>query len=225
MVVVPAGAFMMGSSDGKDEQPIRKVTFESRLAVSRFEVTFEEWDACVARRACTFRSGDDSWGRGRQPVINISWDDARTYSGWLAKETGKPYRLLTEAEWEYAARAGAASRFSFGDDAAELGRHAWFERNSATSAHPVGEKEPNAFGLYDMHGNVWEWVEDCYRPGYGGAPADGSAVAAGACGSRVLRGGSWVDGPEALRSTYRSRSYPASRSYLIGLRVGRTLAP
>src|SRR5207249_7461576 len=137
------------------------VVIPQPLAVGKFEVTFDEWDACVAHGGCTYRPIDAGWGRGRQPVIRVSWDDAKVYSAWLAKQTGKPYRLLTEAEWEYAARAGNPGRYSFGDNETQLGEYAWFSNNSDSKTQPVGTKKPNAFGLYDMHGNVWQWVEDC----------------------------------------------------------------
>jgi formylglycine-generating enzyme required for sulfatase activity len=181
MVVVPAGEFMMGSpSDEKgrndNEAPVHKVTIAKPFAVAKFELTFDEWDTCAAHGDCDPNVSDGGWGRGRQPVINVSWDDARRDVAWLSRITGQPYRLLTEAEWEYAARAGTTTRYSFGDDEAALGQYAWSRANSDRKTHPVGEKKPNAFGLYDMHGNVWEWVQDCYHYKYDKAPKDGSAV-------------------------------------------------
>jgi formylglycine-generating enzyme required for sulfatase activity len=137
-----------------DERPQHRVTFAAPFAVSRFEVTFAQWDACVAGGGCP--QADSVWGRGRQPVINVGWYEARQYVEWLSRITDRPYRLLSEAEWEYAARAGTTTRYSFGDDEAELGDHAWHDGK----AHPVGEKKPNAFGLHDMYGNIFDWVED-----------------------------------------------------------------
>jgi hypothetical protein len=169
MIVVPAGEFMMGSNNGgKDEKPVHKVTISTPLAIGRFEVTFDEWDGCVGHGECPAEGGEAvaNFGRGRQPAINVSWDDAKKYVDWLSKRTGKTYRLLTEAEWEYAARAGSTTRYSFGDDDAALGEYAWFGWNSETRTHVVGGKKANPFGLHDMYGNVWEWVEDCYSDNY-----------------------------------------------------------
>jgi formylglycine-generating enzyme required for sulfatase activity len=126
-------------------------------------------------------------------VIDVNWDNARSYVAWLSRMTGKPYRLLSEAEYEYAARAGTTTTYSFGDDSAMLGDYAWFLDNSGHRAHPVGEKKPNAFGLYDMHGNVEQWVEDCWHESYYGAPREGSAWTSGDCTVRVVRGGTWLD--------------------------------
>jgi len=156
-------------------------------------------------------------------VINVSWDDAQRYVAWLSKITGKPYRLLSEAEWEYAARAGATTRYSFGDDEAMLDQYAWYSGNSINRVHPVGLKTPNAFGVFDMHGNVWEWVEDCYHDDYEGAPVDGAAWRTGDCGARVVRGGSWGSGPQHLRTTNRLRNFPRNRFDYLGFRVGRAL--
>lgn len=227
MVVVPAGEFVMGSAEGigsKQERPSHKVTIAKSFAVSKFEVTFEEWDACVASGGCSHRPDDRNWGRGRQPVINVSWRDAKQYTAWLSNKTGVPYRLLSEAEWEYAARAGTTSRFSFGDEEAALSDYGWSTYNSELKAHPVGEKKPNAFGLYDIHGNASEWVEDPWRDSYIGAPSDGSAwVEGGDPSRRVVRGGSWHTKSDLLTSTFRWGSFAEGRSYLTGFRVARTL--
>jgi formylglycine-generating enzyme required for sulfatase activity len=162
MVVVPAGKFTMGSPESEKDRsriegPQHEVTIAKPFAVGKTEVTFAEWDACVAAGACP-KVPDMSWGRDNRPVINVSWDDAKQYTAWLSRITGKNYRLLTETEWEYAARAGSETRFSFGDDETQLDQHAWYSRNSNVKTQPVGEKRPNAFGLHDMHGNVLEWV-------------------------------------------------------------------
>ena len=189
MVVVPAGEFLMGSPTsekgrGKDEGPQHKVTFAQPFAVGKFEVTFAQWDACVAEGGCTHKPGDETWGRGKRPVINVSWDDAKQFVAWLAKKTGKPYRLLTEAEWEYAAR-GADQGYPTRSRRSRRARPSTTSRPTTTPISPtarvpqgiyrqktldVGSLPRNAFGLHDMHGNVWEWVEDCYKDSYAGAP-------------------------------------------------------
>jgi formylglycine-generating enzyme required for sulfatase activity len=228
MVVVPEGNFMMGSEDLEDEQPVHKVMIDKALAIGRFSVTFDEWDGCIAHGGCTHRPGDNSFGRGRRPVINVSRNDIRDYVAWLSKLTGNPYRLLSEAEWEYAARAGSSTRYPWGDEIGEgnanchdCGGH-W----SAEQTAPVGSFKPNAFGLYDMNGNVWQWVEDCYHTSYQDAPGDGSAWIVGCKdkNSRVLRGGSWFDTPFDLRSASRVRWLPEVRGIFGGFRVVRTLS-
>ena len=160
-------------------------------------------------------------------MINVGWDDAQLYVQWLSEQTGHAYRLPTEAEWEYAARAGTTTAYSWGND---IGRNLancdgcgsqWDEDRTA----PVGSFPANAFGLHDMHGNVWEWVLDCWNDTYSGAPTDGSAWLSGNCGRRVLRGGSWVSYPRNLRSAYRDWYPPGIRNYIIGFRVARTLTP
>ena len=227
MIVLPRGTFVMGSSQGedghnKDESPQHTIQIPSGLAVGRYPVTFDEWDACVKDGGTTHKPDDAGWGRGRRPVINVSWDDVQLYLRWLRKVTGKTYRLLTEAEWEYAARAGSQTAYSFDNDSGELDRCAWFKGNSGGKTHPVGEKLPNAFGLHDMHGNVWEWTQDCWNMNYNGAPTDGSAWTRGDCSLRVVRGGSWFDLPRLLRAAYRFRFATASRGSLGGFRVART---
>jgi len=179
MVVVPAGEFMMGSpADERDhydnEGPLHSVRIATPFAVSKFEVTFEQWDACVTVGGCA-HVPDSNMGRGTRPVINVSWDDVQRYVAWFSKMTDRPYRLLSEAEWEYAARAGTTTAYSWGD---EIGKNnancngcgsAWDSRQTA----PVGSFAPNQFGLYDMQGNVWGWVEDCLHTNYDAAPKDG----------------------------------------------------
>ena len=232
MVVVPAGEFMMGSpadeSDHYDnEGPLHKVTIARPLAVSKFEVTFEQWDACVAFGTCA-HVPDSNLGRGRQPVINVNWDHAQQYVAWLSKMTGRPYRLLSEAEWEYAARAGTTTAYSWGDDFGKNNANCngcgseWDSRRTA----PVGSFAPNQFGLYDMQGNVWEWVEDCLHANYEGAPNDGSAwIAQGDCNNRVIRGGSWVGYPVGLRSALRFWFTADDHGIDVGFRVARPLNP
>jgi formylglycine-generating enzyme required for sulfatase activity len=232
MVVVPAGEFMMGSAaDERDhygnEDPLHRVMISRPLAVSKFEVTFEQWDACVANGGCT-HVPDSNMGRGTKPVINVSWDDVQQYVVWISTMTGRPYRLLSEAEWEYAARAGTTTAFSWGDEIGENNANCngcgseWDSRRTA----PVGSFAPNQFGLYDMHGNVWEWVEDCLHTNYEGAPKDGSAwIAQGDCNHRVVRGGSWAGYPVGLRSALRFWYSSDDHGNDLGFRVARTLAP
>ena len=233
MVVVPEGSFMMGSPSGEegrddDEGPVHRVTFERPFAVGVYEVTFAEWDACVSDGGCGgHRPDDEGWGRGNRPVMNVSWDDAQAYVRWLSGKTGAAYRLLSEAEWEYVARAGTRTRYWWGD---RIGRNrancdGCGSRWDGERTSPVGAFSPNAFGLHDVHGNVWEWAEDCWNDSYHGAPSDGSAWESGQCGRRVLRGGSWLSGPRNLRSALRVRSSTGNRNNGSGFRVARTLAP
>jgi formylglycine-generating enzyme required for sulfatase activity len=231
MIVIPAGSFTMGSpptENGRwNEGPQHKVTIAKAFAVSKFEVTFADWDACVSVGGCPQegRAGDAGWGRGTRPVIYVSWDDAQQYVAWLSKLTGKRYRLLSEAEWEYTARAGTTTRYSFEGDEAVLGEYAWHGENANNRSQPVGQKKANAFGLNDVHGNVSEWVEDCYNDGYNGAPTDGSAWTSGYCKTRVVRGGGGPSLPRDLRSAYRTWDYTGSRNARFGFRLGRTLTP
>ena len=228
MIVVPAGSYTMGSPasepdrDG-DEGPQHNVTLARPFAVGKFALTFDEWDACVAGGGCNgYDPGDAGWGRARRPVINVSWDDAKAYVAWLAKLTGKPYRLLTEAEYEYAARAGTRTAYPWGNVIGNKNANCngcgsqWDNKQTA----PVGSFSPNGFGLYDMVGNVLEWTEDCLHQSYIRAPADGSAWS-GDCSWHVVRGGSWFNAPGLLRSAARGANDDRSRA--IGFRVGRTL--
>lgn len=223
MVVVPAGGFLMGSPANEqdrstDEGPQRKVTIAAPFAVGKYEVTFEEWDACVSAGGCSHRPDDLGWGRGRRPVINVSWDDANTYTAWLSRNTGQHYRLLSEAEWEYVARAGTTSRYTFGDNIAE---------NQARYHHSqtamVGSYPPNRFGVHDMHGNAMEWVSDYFHADYKGAPGDGSARQRGLLSMRMKRGGSWYVSPTVIRSATRFAGEPDERSSFNGFRVARQL--
>jgi len=244
MVVIPAGSFVMGSPAGEtdrgsDEGPQRTVSI-SRFAAGKFEVTFDEWERCVAGGGCrsTANPGDQGWGRGRRPAINVSWNDAEEYVQWLSQKTGQRYRLMTEAEWEYATRGktnGTASEpaFWWGNsiNASQANYDASYTYNNGPKGQyrqqtePVGTFQANPFGLYDVHGNVWEWVQDCYVNTYSGAPTNGSAVTAGDCSSRVLRGGSWNDDPLYLRSAGRNWSTPTDRGNGLGFRLARTVSP
>lgn len=238
MVALPAGAFLMGSPGGEKDRgegegPQHRVTIGYRFALGRYPVTFAEYDHfCAATERKN--PGDGGAGRGRRPIINVTWRDTVAYCAWLAKETGQPYRLPSEAEWEYACRAGTTTRYSCGDEItkkqANFGYHArgvmsFFGGRALTTV--VGGYPPNPWGLYDMHGNIWEWVEDVWHDSYKGSPNDGSAWTDGegteSSRGRVGRGGSWGGNPGHLRSAFRFRIQPDYRSDNIGFRVARTL--
>lgn len=239
MIVVPAGDFRMGSPEdepdrNKNEGPQHKVTFARQFAVGRYAVTFDEWDACVAAGGCRgYNPSDQSWGRGRRPVIHVSWDDAQAYVAWLSRTTGKPYRLLTEAEREYVTRAGTTTPFWFG--ATITLKQANFDGKHSYNNGPIGVGRgktlpvdsfaPNPWGLYQVHGNVWDWVEDCFHDNYAGAPLDGTAWISGECAKRVSRGGAWLDQPRFLRSAFRLADFAIRRYDFQGFRVARTLGP
>ncbi len=230
MVVVPTGTFTMGSSEpgySPNEYPPHKVTIAKPFAVSKYEVTFDEWGACVAVGACSDAS-DAGFGRGKQPVISVSYDDAQRYVAWLSRMTKKNYRLLSDAEWEYAARAGTTTRYYWGDQIGTNNANCrgcgskWDGQKPA----PIGQFKPNAFGLYDMAGNVWQWTADCWHGNYGGAPADGSAwLTGGNCNSHMARGGAWDYGPSRLRSADHDGYASGTQIFYLGLRVARTLGP
>ena len=222
MVAVPAGSFLMGSKadpfasspPSADEMPQHAVSIKA-FSLGKFEVTQEQWFALMGNLPSKFK--------GRTlPVEQVSWDDAQAFVKKLSEKTGKQYRLASEAEWEYAARAGSQTAYAFGDDARELGRYAWFSENAGQTTHSVGEKQPNAFGLYDMSGNVWEWTEDCWNANYNSAPTDGRAWTTGDCSLRVLRGGSWGSVPQNLRAALRYGFTSAYRLGDFGFRVART---
>ncbi len=225
MVTIPAGSFQMGSIKDKYAQPVRTVTFIKPFMLGGSPVTFAEYDLFVGATGQR-NPGDEGWGRGKRPVINVSWDDAIAYSQWLSAETGKRYRLPSEAEWEYAARAGTTGDY-YWDDRDNAEDFAWFDINSKGKSHPVGEKQPSSFGLYDMSGNVGEWVQDCWHDNYQNAPTDGTAWEeknSGNCSRRVLRGGSWFGDADYLRSASRSRLNPDSRDFDIGFRLAQDLS-
>ena len=226
MVVVPAGSFVMGTDGPHEfEKPSRKVTVAKPFAIGRFEVTFDQWAACVAAKGCATEPDDHKWGRGKRPVINVTFADVNIYVAWLARQTGKPYRLPSDAEWEYAARAGTATEFWWGD---EVGKNLATCRDcgsewSAKGSGPVGSFKPNPWGLYDTAGNVWEWVADCWNPSHQGAPADTAPRLSGNCTDRVMRGGSWYYFSKNSRSAWRFRNDARVQSYGIGFRVARDL--
>ena len=236
MVVVPAGSFVMGSPESEQgrrqfEGPLHRVTIAKPFAVSKVELTFDDWDACVTGGGCNgYKPSDAGGGRGQQPVINVDWDDAQAYVAWLSQVTGKTYRLLSEAEYEYATRAGTQTAYPWGDDI-KLNGTAMANCNDCgskwdhTKTAPVASFAPNRFGLYDMVGNVSEWTADCVHNNFDGAPANGSAwTIGGDCiNDRILRGGGWTDAPRVLRSAARSANATVNRTNSVGFRVARTL--
>jgi formylglycine-generating enzyme required for sulfatase activity len=251
MVLIPAGSFIMGSPESETgrlahEGPQHEVTIAKPFAVSKFEVTWDEWDACASYHGCPQDIPDSAWGHKKRPVINVTWEQVQQYVTWLSKMTGKSYRLLTEAEWEYAARAGANTAYSWGDAIGEGNANCsgcgsqWEDVQTA----PVGSFAANPFGLQDMHGNVWEWVEDCYQSNYDEAPTDGTARISPDCTNHVVRGGSWVawqvprtgrsarggswvwvQVPQPARSASRENYAKNNLRSFIGFRVARTLTP
>ena len=236
MVVVPAGTFTMGSPKTeihrhKDEGPQHRVTIAQPFAVGIYEVTFEEWEACSRTRRCLGNPDDEGWGRGRRPVINVDWGDAQMYVRWLSKKTGQEYRLLSESEWEYVARAGTIGPYHTGSDISTTQANFdddYYNEGSRYGERtvPVGRFSANPFGVHDVHGNVWEWVQDCWHESYAGAPTDGSAWESGNCKKRVVRGGSWIDPSWVVRSAYRNeQSAVLGSSPVTGFRVARTLTP
>ena len=228
MVVIPGGSFRMGCVSGKDcedvELPVHEVWVEA-FELSKYEVTFEEYDRFTSAMSRDW-AADKGWGRGRRPVIQVSWDDAVAYTKWLSEQTGERYRLPSEAEWEYAARAGTETAYSWGNEIDRNRATCWDcgSRGDGKTA-PVGSFEANTWGLHDMHGNVQEWVQDCWNRSYRGAPVGGSAWESRYGSWRVLRGGSWGSGARTLRSAYRDGAPPELRDSFSGFRVARTITP
>jgi formylglycine-generating enzyme required for sulfatase activity len=269
MVVIPAGEFMMGSSAGEigsglaaaNESPQHKIVVREALALGRFEVTRDQFAAFVA--ASGYKAGDRCFTfeqnvpkerenrsflmpgyaqEGNHPAVCVSWTDAQAYVDWLSKTTGKPYRLLSEAEFEYAARAGSTLPYAFTDNPADLCRYVNGADQAARNAGlpqdapymacsdgypftaPVGSLKANAFGLSDLIGNVWEWTADCFADDYRGAGADSAARSQADCGSRVVRGGDWFSPASSLRPAVRAKAGPDAHHDDIGFRVARTLA-
>ena len=251
MIEIPAGSFTMGSPSTErsiypNESPTRRVTIKRPFAVGVYAVTFDQWYDCISNGGCNaLWPEDQGWGRGNRPVINVSWEDAQRYVRWLNEKvrslpqsTGPalapttdsevpsgPYRLLTEAEWEYAARAGTTTLYYWGDNRGTANANCdgcgslWDNKQTA----PVGSFPPNPFGLYDMAGNVLQWVEDCYHENYTKAPVDGSAWTAGTCYTRVQRGGSWYNSTYYLRSATRYSNAPNFHGLNVGFRIARAL--
>ncbi|MFT3727854.1 MAG: SUMF1/EgtB/PvdO family nonheme iron enzyme [Terricaulis sp.] len=252
MIVIPQGSFLMGSRDGpppgdamlpdtytgpqQDELPQHPVTLQ-RFAVSENDITFEDWNACVRAGGCltTPHPDDSQWGRGQRPVIDVTWQDAQEYAAWLSRMTGKSYRLLTEAEWEYAARGETApplneSTYAWGNELpvcrSELRNGVNFDACPQSQTTPVGAFKSNRFGLYDTVGNVWQWIEDCYGPydpSLGGAAVETEAKPYTSCARRVIRGGAWSASADQLRITSRRSLYQGARENDLGFRVARTL--
>jgi formylglycine-generating enzyme required for sulfatase activity len=238
MIMMPIGEFTMGAPSTEPERepgevPQHRVALGKPSSVSRFAVTFDEWDACVKGGGCSgYTPWDNDWGRGRRPVINVSWNDAKSYVAWLSQSTGKAYRLLSEAEREFVTRAGTITPFWWGKSIST--RQANYNGNDVYAGGskgeyrkktlPVDSFEPNSWGLYQVHGNVWEWIEDCLNDNYRGAPSDGSPWLTGDCSRRGLRGGSWVSSPGALRSAGRYGIKAQGRVGNVGFRVARTLS-
>jgi len=236
LVAIPAGSFLMGSPDDEPmrwdhESPRHRVEIARPFALGRFAVSFTEFDLFVEHSGYRHRPNDEGWGRGWRPVIDVSWEDARAYCDWLSKGTGRRYRLPSEAEWEYACRAGTTTPFSTGRTLTAA--QACFNGGEgyggqASGLVPdrtveVGTYPPNPYGLYEMHGNVCEWVEDVWHDSYEGAPDDGGAWSWGHQRKRVNRGGAYSIHPRGARSANRYRADPDMRLHILGLRVARDL--
>jgi formylglycine-generating enzyme required for sulfatase activity len=237
MVLIPGGSFVMGSPEselqGSEwERPQRTVNVPS-FAIGQYAVTFDEWDACVADSGCAHIPDDHGWGRGSRPVVDVSWTHAQEYASWLSTRTGQDYRLPSEAEREYATRAGTIGRFNTGDcitadqanfrgtDPAQDCPAGVYRQQTV----PVGTLAPNALGLYETHGNLWEWAQDCWNENYVGAPTDGSAWMTGDCSRAARRGGAWNSQGRHLRSADRDWYIRGGRDNFIGFRVARSVAP
>ncbi|MCP4699463.1 MAG: SUMF1/EgtB/PvdO family nonheme iron enzyme, partial [Gammaproteobacteria bacterium] len=221
MITLSAGSFQMGDIQGNgrgNEKPVHEVTLDA-FAIGRYPVTFDEYDK-FAEATDREKPGDGGWGRGRHPVINVSWEDAAAYCDWLCEQSGCHYRLPAEAEWEYAGRAGTETDYCFGNEKKLLKEYAWFDGNAGKKTHPAGEKKANAFGLYDMYGNVGEWVEDWFGDYSGEAQANPTGPETGS--NRVIRSGSWVNTARNCRSALRNRFDPGVRGRRLGFRLART---
>ena len=226
MIVIPGGKFLMGDEKGKKSQrPAHEVTIKGPLAVSIYEVPWDEWEACRDGGGCPRDPDSHKWGRGKRPVINMSWTEAQGYVKWLAKKTGRPYRMLSEAEWEYAARAGTTTHYWWGDKLKKKYANCrkcgskWSGKKSA----PVGSFKPNPWGIYDMHANIWEWTSDCWNKTHAFAPTDQTPRTDGNCDRRTVRGGSWYYFPQLARSVSRDSHPQHLWSYNVGIRLGLPL--
>lgn len=222
MKVVGPGSFVMGDDDGyKYERPAHRVTIDYAFALGVYEITFDEWEACAQELACKEAPDDHGWGKGRYPIINVTYADIGDYLKWLSEKSGRTYRLPSEAEWEYAARAGTTTQYWWGD---EVGKNNANCRKcgskwSGFGSAPVGSFKANPWGFFDMNGNAWEWVADCWSPHYALAPTDGRARTDGNCKEPVTRGGSWYYFPKLSRSAYRYKNAENVFSYNVSFRV------
>lgn len=242
MVRLIGGNFLMGDQTGRGldyEAPAREVKV-GPFAIGKFEVTWDEWQDCVGARVCR-QIDDEGWGRARRPVINVSWEETQEYLNWLSRKTRQTYRLPSEAEWEYAARAGTQTIFSWGDAEMSSCDHAnvfdWTARiarpnwswwvgcdDEHANTAPVGSYQPNPWGIHDLQGNVWEWTGDCWHNSYAGAPGDSNAwIDGGDCSKRVNRGGGWGNNPRTLRPSARDADPASSRGDAMGFRVVREM--
>jgi formylglycine-generating enzyme required for sulfatase activity len=215
LVLIRAGEFQMGAPDGdKDEQPVHTVRISKPFYLGKYEVTQAQWQAVMVNNPSRF-TGDPA-----RPVENVSWDDVQEFIRQLnTKVSGVTYRLPTEAEWEYTARAGTTTAYSFGNDKGQLGQYAWCGDTGGSQTHPVGKLKPNAWGLYDMYGNVWEWVQDWYGPYTADAAVDPAGPSSGS--GRVIRGGGWDGDAGFCRSANRDRYAPGRRYDYLGFRLLR----
>jgi formylglycine-generating enzyme required for sulfatase activity len=226
LVVVPSGLFTMGlNGRRKAERPAHRVSISAPFAVGRYEITFNQWYACLKDQVCIHNPNDHNWGTDGRPVINVTWHQAQTYTKWLSKKTGNTYRLPSEAEWEYVHRAGTTTAFWWGKKPGENNANCKDCKSqwSAKSSAPVGSFSPNPFGLFDTTGNVFEWVSDCWNPNHEGAKPTTVPRMTGNCKFRVIRGGSFYYFNKVARSSYRAKNPPGVKSYWLGFRVVREL--
>jgi len=229
LVAIPSGVFERGSPPGElghhaSEGPVTRVAIRRSFAIGRYPVTFGEWDQCLRDGTCRHKPNDRGWGRGTGPVFYVSWNDVQDYIAWLGTKTGKAYRLPSEAEWEYAARAGTRTAYSWGDAVGrKMANCKGCSEYASERTTPVGSFSPNRFNLFDMHGNVWQWVADCWNASYAGAPVDGSPWLNGECGKAVVRGGAWGLSPDDIRSARREGDNKDLRSGRRGFRVARNV--
>jgi len=220
MVMMEKGSFIMGDTTNSgtvNERPAKKIEIDHEFFISKREITFEEYDKFV-KDTKRISPNDEGMGRDKHPVINVSYEDAKAYLEWLSRKTGDKYRLPTEAEWEYASKAGSDSRFFFGDSVKDLKNYGWFWDNSDMRTHPTGEKLPNMWGLYDMAGNVWEWCEDYFVDDLSFVPINGTAYNV-STGQRVIKGGSWNDYGINLRHSNRLGFTPTIKMNDTGFRA------
>ncbi len=226
MKVLPAGLFVMGTNGRhKRERPARRVRVAKPFAIGVSELTFDSWQACLDDGGCKHVPDDHDWGRGNRPVINVKISNVENYIAWINAKTGKTYRLPSEAEWEYAARGGTTTEYWWGDEVGKGNVNCrkcgtkWSGKGSA----PTRALKPNPFGLYEMNGNIWEWVGDCWNENHEGAPKDASTRTTGDCKYRVMRGGSWYYYSKLARSSYRFKNGVNVKSYNIGFRLVREI--